>query len=658
MTQFLSETQRATLHAVCDTVVPGIDRTPDPDGFWARKGSDLGVATGVEALLSGIPEEMQAGLAQLLDVIALQGIGDAPSQASREQILRNIVMGDPLGAAGVTAFVQATLFLYYGAPDPATGQNPNWATWGYPGPSVAPTPAPKRLTPMTVEDGGAYEADAVIVGSGAGGSVIAAELAAKGLKVIVLEAGGYFNEADFRGLELEAYQTLFWRGGPTPTADGNVSLQAGATVGGGTTINWTNCLRTKPWVREEWATEHGLEGLDGADFDAHLDAVMARIGGTDACSDLNGPQQRLKEGCERLGWSFKTIVRNADPGRYNPEAAGYMGFGDPSGSKLTTEQTYLADAARDGAQLIVRCTAQRVLIEGGRAAGVEAVVDGSDRITVRAPQVVVAGGALESPGLLLRSGLGGPAAGQYLRLHPCVAVFGMYLDAQDAWWGAPQAGLSDEFANLGEGHGFLIETTQFTPAITGSAVSWQSGEAHKALMENVRHGATFIALTRDHGHGQVVLDPAGNATPLYAVTDPVDQRNLRRGIGELARLHQAAGAIEMISLAVTMPHWRRGDDLEEFIARAQRPRLGAGGQRLFSAHQMGTCRMGTDPQTSVANPWGELHDAPGVWIGDGSAFPTPSGTNPMVTIMALARRTAGAIAASARPATATATATT
>jgi choline dehydrogenase-like flavoprotein len=130
------------------------------------------------------------------------------------------------------------------------------------------------------------------------------------------------------------------------------------------------------------------------------------------------------------------------------------------------------------------------------------------------------------------------------------------------------------------------------------------------------------------------------------VTDELDQRNLRVGVDKLARLHHAAGAVQIAYLAAGLPMWRVGDDLDAFIAKSQSRHLGAGGARLFSAHQMGTCRMGTDPETSVAGPWGELHDVKGVWIGDGSAFPTPSGTNPMVSIMALARRTAEAIAGS------------
>src|SRR4051794_21165441 len=441
---------------------------------------------------------------------------------------------------------------------------------------------------------------------------------------------------------------MYWRGGPTPTADGNVSLQAGTALGGGTVVNWTNCLRTYPWVREQWAGEHRLEGVDGADYERHLDAVLERIGATDELSDLNGPQQRMKEGCEALGWDFRKVVRNADPSKYSFETAGYLGFGDQSGSKQSADKTWLADAVGAGAEVIVRCRADRVLTEDGQASGVEATYappgETPRKLTVRAGTVVVACGSLESPALLLRSGIGGPAVGNYLRLHPALAVFGSYPTEQNAFLGAPHAGLSHEFENVEDGYGFLIEGAQYTAGLTGSAVPWTSGGEHKDMMTTVPYGASFIALTRDRGHGRVTVDASGEAVPWYDVTDELDQRHLRLGIEKLARLHHAAGAVQIASLGAGLPMWRYGDDLEAFIAKAQRVPMRAGGQRLFSAHQMGTCRMGNDAETSVAGPFGELHDVSGVWIGDGSAFPTPTGTNPMVSIMTLARRTAEAIA--------------
>jgi choline dehydrogenase-like flavoprotein len=652
MTFQLDESQRGALRAFCETIVPHVERDPDPEGFWRTAATDLGVDAGVAELIAGIPDEViRGGLAQLLDVIAAQGLERAPSQLSREQLVRNLQLASPDAAAGIAALTGMTLFLHYGAPDPASGQNPNWRIFGYPGPASPAPQVAKPIEPAIPDDGAVLEADVCVVGSGSGGAVVAATLAQRGLKVIVLEASGYYNEADFSQLELKAYQEMYWRGGPTPTADGNITLQAGTALGGGTVINWTNCLRTRDWVRQQWASEFGLEGVDGPDYDRHLDAVLERIGATDQASDLNGPQQRMKEGCQALGWHFGTIVRNADLSKYAPDTAGYIGFGDQSGSKLSADKTWLLDAYENDAELLARTRAQRVLVEGGRAVGVEAVYtgeDGSERrsVTVRAPQVVVACGALESPALLLRSGIGGPAAGQYLRLHPANATIGIYAEDQRSWWGAPQAGLSHEFENPdGSGYGFLIEGAQYAPAIGASAIPWTGGEAHKEMMGDFKYGATFISLARDRGHGRVEIDATGEAVPWYSIEDPDDLRRVRHGVEAQVRLHRAAGAKAIFSLAGGLPSWRYGDDFEAFVERCWRVPQRAGGQRLFSAHQMGSCRMGTDPTTSVANPWGELHDVRGVWIGDGSAFPTPSGTNPMVSIMALAHRTAEALAA-------------
>jgi choline dehydrogenase-like flavoprotein len=653
-----SEMQGEILRAIADTVVPRIERDDDPDGFWARSGSEVGVPEAVAEAIAAMPPAQRDGLGELLDGLARMGFARA-SRRSREQLLRNLAALGPEADAGGQALVGLSLFFAYGLPDPQTGVNPFWKTFGYPGPSGRPPQGARSVTPV-VPDGpeAVYEADAVVVGSGAGGGVIAAALAEAGQKVIVLEAGGLFDESDFNQYELWAYQNMYWRGGPNPTADMNVSLYAGSTYGGGTTINWTNCLRTKPWVREQWAREHGLEGLDGPEFDRHLDAVWERLSVTDRCSHLNGTQTRMKEGAEALGWSFKTITRNVDESRYTPETAGYIGFGDQTGAKQSTAKTYLADALERGAEVIVRCFAQRVLVDGGAAAGVEAVYADPDSgrtasVTVRAPRVVVACGALESPALLLRSGIGGPAVGRNLRLHPCTAIFGQYGEEMRSWWGAPQAALVDEFVNVEDGYGFLIESTQYATGTAGAALPFRSGDHHKQAMRDFKHGATFIGLVRDHGSGRVELDADGQALPWYSLDDPLDVRNTHRAIEAQVRLHVAAGAQRVNALSAGMPEWRIGDDAERYIERLRRVPLRAGGFRLFAAHQMGTCRMGTDPQTSVAGPYGELHDTRGVWIGDASAFPTPSGTNPMITIMALAHRTAEAIAAATPAAAAT-----
>src|SRR5687768_14936416 len=214
MSEF-DDTRRAVLQAVCDTVVPSIPHEPDPHGLWARKASDIGVPEMAEQTLEQLPPDQLAGLMELLDGLGAQGFPRA-SQPSREQLLTNVSLLGPEAAAGVGALIALVLFLAYGAPiDPQTGQNPNWRAFGYPGPISPPPDVPKPIEPL-VPDGDELEleADVCVVGSGAGGGVIAGKLAEAGASVVVLEAGGYYNESDFTQLELDAYQKMYWRGGP------------------------------------------------------------------------------------------------------------------------------------------------------------------------------------------------------------------------------------------------------------------------------------------------------------------------------------------------------------------------------------------------------------------------------------------------------------
>src|SRR3954452_16622234 len=166
----VTDSQRATLRLFCDTVVPRIERDPDPGGFWARTASDLGVPEGVEQLMETLDEELRAGLLELLDAIASQNLAKMPTQLSREQVLRNMSLASPEAAGGIQALVDMTLFLTYGMPDPESAQNPNWRVFGYPGPTSPPPQVPKQIEPLVPADGQVLEADAVVVGSGSGGS--------------------------------------------------------------------------------------------------------------------------------------------------------------------------------------------------------------------------------------------------------------------------------------------------------------------------------------------------------------------------------------------------------------------------------------------------------------------------------------------------------
>jgi choline dehydrogenase-like flavoprotein len=668
----LTGTQRAVLRELCNTFVPAISVRHDPTGFWGRTASDLGVDDIIgNAVLGNLPPGLRQPLVDLLDFLAAQNfIGS--SQEVREGILSQLTGSSsspgipfhtfkgflPAAAKDISFFEKQTLLFNYGSPGSAganenlitygvpQGQNPNWEIMGYPGPLSVPPKTPEEPIQPWVPRGDniTLEADVCVVGSGAGGAVIASRLSGEGCRVVVLEAGGHYTCVDFHQLELWSYQHLWYRGGATPTADGNVTLLAGGSLGGGTEINWMNCVRTPDLVRKNWVQEYGLDGIDSPDFDRYMDTVEAHISANSTTAYYNSQNLRMKEGCERLGYLSKQTHVNWYPPTFQPLMAGYTGFGDQTGSKQTARRTFLVDAYLQGTKIIVHCHADRILVERGRAVGVEATYSdpqgGNTKITIRAPQVVVAGGTLESPALLLRSGIGGPNVGKGLHVQPGGAVYGVYKEKQKGWWGSPMTANCEQFVDTGGGFGFYMEIPAFAPGFIASVIPWANGFQHKAVMAKVPYISTFIWFLRDRGSGQVTIDAAGNAVPTYVLTDEVDQKNFRQATVEAIRIHEAAGAQEiMVSLAHGQVTWHAGESLQRYIELVQDLPLLDGAQPMISAHQLSTCRMGSDPATSVADASGELFDVKGVWMGDGSACPTALGANPMVTIMALAERT-------------------
>ena len=239
-----------------------------------------------------------------------------------------------------------------------------------------------------------------------------------------------------------------------------------------------------------------------------------------------------------------------------------MGFGDASGSKRSTAKTYLVDAQANGAEIFVRRRGRAG--PGGRArgrgrggldrpGGAGGEWAGAAKLTVRAPVVVVAAGSIQSPALLLRSGIGGPAVGDYLRLHPTVAVTAFYDEPQNWMWGPPQAALSHQFADTGDGHGFLIECAQATTGLFAGARSLALGRRSQAAHAPVGARGPVVGVTREHGHGRVEIDAAGNPVVHYPIADEEDRRTLKLAVEQLVRVHEAAGAREIVAGGIKTP---------------------------------------------------------------------------------------------------------
>jgi long-chain-alcohol oxidase len=319
-----------------------------------------------------------------------------------------------------------------------------WEEIGYPGP-LGPhpdAPAP-RLQPLVPRGEVALECDVCVVGSGAGGGVAAAVLAAAGLDVVVLEVGGYWSERDFDGGERAGLRRLYRGGGAAATDDQGVGLIAGACLGGGTVVNYSTSFRTPDDVLEEW---EGL-GFPSAELGPALDAVCDRLG---VNSEHNLPSRRdqvMRRGLDSLGWHIDAMPRDVQ-GCEQGVVCGYCGYGCPLGAKRSTLRTWLEDATSAGARIVVGTKARRIVVENGRAVGVDA-----GAVHVRTCAVVVSAGAIETPALLLRSGLTNPNIGRWLRLHPATAVFGIFDEKIRPWEGTMQALYSDEHRHLDGGYG-------------------------------------------------------------------------------------------------------------------------------------------------------------------------------------------------------------
>ena len=455
-TDWLTPDELRTLELVCDALIPALAPPAgenDPAGLYARKASDLNIASAIAETLSEQSDESRAQFKQLL------GLFDKPlfgalldgrprrftrlDAAGREAALRKMAVARMSALRqGFEVVKRLATFAFYSAPAPDGGDNPNWPALGYSPPPSPPTPeqAPKRIKPLPVAGDLTLSADAVIVGSGAGGGMIAAELAAAGKDVVILEKGGYYSESDFTGREADAMPALYLRRGLLSTADLGIVMLAGSCLGGGTLVNWSTSLRTPPDVLQEWERDYGLSGATSAEYARGFEVAEQRIGVNTDDSAPNANNAALQRGCQALGYSWKTIPRNASGCE---QRCGACGFGCPYGRKQSTLLTFLQDAHDRGARIVVRCTAERVLHEAGRAVGVEgwAPDDATGerrKVIVRAPVVVVAGGAVESPALLLRSGLNNPNIGKHLRLHPVTVVTGLYDEPIETWHGSLQ----------------------------------------------------------------------------------------------------------------------------------------------------------------------------------------------------------------------------
>jgi choline dehydrogenase-like flavoprotein len=682
----LSAARRRALDALCRRIAPSAY-----DGAATER---VDLAAAVEERLAAGDPILAAQVATLLtafdSVLASVLTGGAPRRFSARDAAAQDAMlrAWESGATGVQrtafqAFRRLILSTYYGRAEglvgvgdrgPLHARAPEVSWEGPPAgaprddepvarvatPWRAPVPASLGL-PAGVTAGATLAADAVVragicvVGTGAGGAVAAARLAEAGHDVVLLEEGAWWDASDFTEREAELTPRLYADAATRATADLSVSILQGRAVGGSTTVNWLIMLRTPDWVLDEWTREHGAEGMRPHDMAPLFAQIEAETHTRCVPDDAHSPNNRaLLDGARRLGWSARAARINAR----GCVRAGSCGLGCRYGARQGAQAVYLPRALAAGARLYTDVRADRVtVVERGGVAPLKrvqaTVLDRATgaargRVTVEAPIVVLAGGAVGTPAILLRSGLGGPAVGRWLRLHPTTALVGRYDQEMYGSAGIPMSAICDEFQRGDDGYGFWIECPPLYPAIA-SVVTPGFGAAHRARMRDFPHMGAMIVLVRDGAdrrvsNGAVRVDRRGRPVIDYRLGD-ADLRTMRRGLAATARLQLAAGAREVTALH-TREHVVRGEgDLSVLDTMP----CGPNQLTVLSAHVNGSCRLGTDARRSGCTPDGQVRGTPGLYVVDGSVLPTALGVNPQETIMAVSTLLAGRIATRHRP---------
>ncbi len=643
---YFTAQEKALIARICEALVPSlaVDGKAD-DPLYRLSAADLDTPAHVATMLESVamPEALRelrlilrlwqmplfnfitSRRWQSLADMSADDIHDMLQAAERSKLF-------PMRKA-FQAFKRSALFMHYSAVD-ENGHNPTWPSLGY---ASAPPPqqAPKPIQPLNITEPTTLTADVLVIGSGAGGGVVAGELSMAGFDVLVVEKGDYYAEPDFNRPEVDSYATRFERQGALTTTDTVISVLAGSTLGGGTTINWSASFRTPDDVLAEWAEEYGFEGADGVNFQLSLDAVMQRLNVNTDESIPNPQNTYLEQGCKALGQHVGIIPRNVK----GCEDCSYCAFGCTYGAKQGTLKTYLQDAYEHGARIVVRAEVQRVLIERGRAVGALMMVTDANgqqhEVTVKAKAVVVCAGSIHTPAILRRSGLNNPHIGDNLRLHPVAVVFSIFDEPVHPWAGVPMSRYSAEFADLdGRGYGVRLETAPIHPGLSASSVPWNSAKAHRRLMEHFDYIANIIVLARDYYGGRVTVGRDGYPRLHYRL-HPYDARHLMRGLTQALEVHKAAGAKEIYTgLAGGRPY--RGGSFNAFLADIRKGGFKPHGQALFSAHQMGSCRIAGSSIMGAVRPDGQTYEVRGLYVADASVFPTASGVNPMITIMGTA----------------------
>ncbi len=492
---------------------------------------------------------------------------------------------------------------------------------------------------------GTLDTDVLVVGLGAGGSMAFHDLARAGKDVLALELGEAFDPKEASRREELMMPKLFAEGGARATEDMAIRVLQGKGVGGSTLHNTNLCKRLPEAILAQWVRDHGLHELDTPQL--HQDfADVEAILGVHPVPDhrVNTNNKLMARGVEALGWRGGRLSHN----REGCKQSGFCELGCPNNGKQNAAKVLIPAALEAGGRILTRARVERLHERSGKITHATAQVtleDGSMvTITVRARQVIVAASATSSAALFKASDLPDPhrLAGTNLHMHPGAFVIGLFDDVVESWRGVPQSTECTEFLSF-DG----TQPDRRVWLVAGSAHPGGSasmlpgfGAAHTRLMRGYKHAAALIAMIHDHSSGRV-LPSKGEHVQIHYRMDRADWAQIALGLKQGARIFLAAGAREVILPLNPMKTIRTERDIEALSVKDLRPFS----PPLVAVHPMSTLWMGSDPRSSVVNPFGRHHQVRNLSVADGSLFPTSIGGPPQISIYTLGRHVARAVAA-------------
>lgn len=619
-----SNSQRSQLEVLAATMLPAGALLPAADGR---------TVTRAEKFLASMPSRIQAGYARLLPVLDARALLLHRSRFSRLPLGQRVEVLEALDRNEATRLllrgllaplklayfddpeVYAKLNCRYAIEPPAKLEAARWRSQIVDGAELA-------------SSSDAVECDVVVIGTGAGGAPLAAELARRGHAVLLLEEGAHHTRQDFNGRAIDAMRKLYRNAGST-IAFGNtaIPIPLGVGVGGTTLINSGTCFRVPDAVLSSWRNE-GLSQFTPDALAPHYEAVERFLEvGPSSKAALGKPAELIARGCDALGYSHHALRRNA-PGC---DGQGLCCFGCPTDAKRSMNVSYVPAALEAGAQLLTGVKVDRILTERHAAVGVSGMTS-KGRLEVRAKAVVVSCGALLTPVLLEQNGLcnGSGQLGKHLSIHPASAALGVFSEQVNPSRTVPQGYAIDEFADEGiyfEGGTVPLDVTAAT--LSGFGPSWVS------LMEQFDRTFNFGFMVKDTSRGRVRAGKDGTPRITYWLND-TDLKKLQRACAIISRVLFAGGAIEVQLPLKGHERLRTAKDVEEL----ERASIAARHLDLSAYHPLGTARMGVDPLKSVVDATHESHDVHHLFVVDGSAVPSSLGVNPQLTIMAMSLRAA------------------